>query len=134
MPASPHSAISGRSRILAGSPAREAAGRPVILIAARWRGSPCSRLPAGRGRPRMGRCRRQLSLPGVARDAGRRMARMLDRGDVLDKTLEDLAALGSERDREQLAALRDRLAAARLGVLVAGGGKRGKRTPINALL
>jgi GTP-binding protein EngB required for normal cell division len=62
------------------------------------------------------------------------MARMLDRGDVLGKTLEDLAALGSERDREQLAALRDRLAAARLRVLVAGEAKRGKSTLINALL
>ena len=59
---------------------------------------------------------------------------MLDRGDVLGKTLEDLAALGSERDREQLAALRDRLAAARLRVLVAGEAKRGKSTLINALL
>ena len=59
---------------------------------------------------------------------------MLDRGDVLDKTLEDLAALGSERDREQLAALQDRLAAARLRVLVAGEAKRGKSTLINALL
>jgi hypothetical protein len=62
------------------------------------------------------------------------MARMLNRGDVLDKTLEDLAALGSERDREQLAALRDRLGAARLRVLVAGEAKRGKSTLINALL
>jgi ribosome biogenesis GTPase A len=59
---------------------------------------------------------------------------MLNRGDVLDKTLEDLAALGNERDREQLAALRDRLAAARLRVLVAGEAKRGKSTLINALL
>jgi len=62
------------------------------------------------------------------------MARMLNRGDALDKTLDDLAALGSERDREQLAAPRDRLAAARLRVLVAGEAKRGKSTLINALL
>jgi GTP-binding protein EngB required for normal cell division len=62
------------------------------------------------------------------------MARMLNRGDALDKALEDLAALGTDRDREQLAALRDRLAAARLRVLVAGEAKRGKSTLINALL
>jgi GTP-binding protein EngB required for normal cell division len=62
------------------------------------------------------------------------MARMLNHGDSLDKTLEDLAALGTSRDREQLAAVRDRLAAARLRVLVAGEAKRGKSTLINALL
>ena len=59
---------------------------------------------------------------------------MLNRGDALDKTLDDLAALGTGRDRELLAALRDRLAAARLRVLVAGEAKRGKSTLINALL
>ena len=59
---------------------------------------------------------------------------MLNRGDALDKALEDLAALGNERDREQLAALRGRLGAARLRVLVAGEAKRGKSTLINALL
>jgi len=59
---------------------------------------------------------------------------MLNRGDALDEALEDLAALGAERDREQIAALRDRLAAARLRVLVAGEAKRGKSTLINALL
>jgi ribosome biogenesis GTPase A len=62
------------------------------------------------------------------------MARMLDRGDALDKALEELASLGGDRDREQLAALRDRLAASRLRVLVAGEAKRGKSTLINALL
>jgi GTP-binding protein EngB required for normal cell division len=59
---------------------------------------------------------------------------MAERGDVLDKALEELAALGDERDREQIAALRDRLAAARPRVLVAGEAKRGKSTLINALL
>jgi GTP-binding protein EngB required for normal cell division len=59
---------------------------------------------------------------------------MLNRGDGLDKALEDLAALGTDWDREQVAALRDRLAAARLRVLVAGEAKRGKSTLINALL
>jgi hypothetical protein len=37
------------------------------------------------------------------------MAAMLNRAHALDKTLDDLAALGTDRDREQLAALRDRL-------------------------
>ena len=59
---------------------------------------------------------------------------MARRGDVLDKALEELAGLGDERDREQIAALRDRLAAARLRVLVAGEAKRGKSTLVNALL
>jgi len=59
---------------------------------------------------------------------------MLNRGDALDKALDDLAALGTDRDRELLAAVRDRLAAARLRVLVAGEAKRGKSTLINALL
>ena len=59
---------------------------------------------------------------------------MARREDVLDKALEELAGLGVERDREQIAALRDRLAAARLRVLVAGEAKRGKSTLVNALL
>ncbi len=59
---------------------------------------------------------------------------MLDRRDVLHEALEDLAALGTGSDREQIAALRDRLAAARLRVLVAGEAKRGKSTLINALI
>jgi ribosome biogenesis GTPase A len=48
--------------------------------------------------------------------------------------LVSLAALGNERDREQIQALLDRLDAARLRVLVAGEAKRGKSTLINALL
>jgi GTP-binding protein EngB required for normal cell division len=48
--------------------------------------------------------------------------------------LNELAALGTARDREQLAALLGRLDAARLRVLVAGEAKRGKSTLINALL
>jgi hypothetical protein len=59
---------------------------------------------------------------------------MAGREDVLDKALEELAGLGGERDREQIAALRDRLAASRLRVLVAGEAKRGKSTLVNALL
>lgn len=54
--------------------------------------------------------------------------------DALDKALEKLAGLGNDRDREQVAALRDRLAASRLRVLVAGEAKRGKSTLVNALL
>jgi len=53
---------------------------------------------------------------------------------ALASALSELAALGTERDREQLAALRDRLGAARLRVLVVGEAKRGKSTLVNALL
>jgi len=53
---------------------------------------------------------------------------------ALAAALDELAALGTDQDREQIAALRDRLDAARLRVLVAGEAKRGKSTLINALL
>ena len=53
---------------------------------------------------------------------------------ALVTALNSLAALGTERDREQIHALLDRLDAARLRVLVAGEAKRGKSTLINALL
>ena len=53
---------------------------------------------------------------------------------ALASALDELAALGTDQDREQIAALRDRLDAARLRVLVAGEAKRGKSTLINALL
>ena len=59
---------------------------------------------------------------------------MAGRGDALDRALEELAGLGDDRDQEQIAALRDRLAAVRLRVLVAGEAKRGKSTLVNALL
>jgi len=59
---------------------------------------------------------------------------MADREAVLDQALVELAGLGTGRDREQITAVRDRLAAARLRVLVAGEAKRGKSTLINALL
>jgi len=59
---------------------------------------------------------------------------MPDRDSPLDSALGELTRLGTERDRERLAALRDRLDAARLRVLVAGEAKRGKSTLINALL
>ena len=59
---------------------------------------------------------------------------MPDHDDPLAGALGELSALGTARDREQLAALRDRLDAARLRVLVAGEAKRGKSTLINALL
>jgi GTP-binding protein EngB required for normal cell division len=53
---------------------------------------------------------------------------------ALGAALDELAVLGTDQDREQVAALRDRLDAARLRVLVAGEAKRGKSTLINALL
>jgi Dynamin family len=53
---------------------------------------------------------------------------------ALASALDQLAALGTDQDREQIAALRDRLDAARLRVLVAGEAERGKSTLINALL
>ena len=59
---------------------------------------------------------------------------MPDGDSTLVSALDELAALGTERDTEQLAALLDRLAAARLRVLVVGEAKRGKSTLINALL
>jgi Dynamin family len=55
-------------------------------------------------------------------------------GDALDRALGELAALGTDADREQIEALRERVAAARLRVLVVGEAKRGKSTLINALL
>jgi hypothetical protein len=60
-------------------------------------------------------------------------ARAIEAG-ALERALDKLAALGTDRDRGQIAALRDRLDAARLRVLVAGEAKRGKSTLINALL
>jgi GTP-binding protein EngB required for normal cell division len=54
--------------------------------------------------------------------------------EALSAALDELAVLGTDQDREQIAALRDRLDAARLRVLVAGEAKRGKSTLINALL
>jgi GTP-binding protein EngB required for normal cell division len=53
---------------------------------------------------------------------------------ALDSALSELAALGTDRDRERLTALQDRLESARLRALVAGEAKRGKSTLINALL
>jgi GTP-binding protein EngB required for normal cell division len=54
--------------------------------------------------------------------------------DALAIALDELAALGTERDREQLGTVRGRLDEARLRVLVVGEAKRGKSTLINALL
>ncbi|MGH3281132.1 MAG: dynamin family protein [Trebonia sp.] len=53
---------------------------------------------------------------------------------ALTAALSELAALGTDQDRERITALHDRLAAARLRVLVAGEAKRGKSTLVNALL
>ena len=54
--------------------------------------------------------------------------------DALLITLDKLAALATAPDSEMLAALRARLRAARLRVLVVGEAKRGKSTLVNALL
>jgi small GTP-binding protein len=62
------------------------------------------------------------------------MAPMPSSESALASALSELAALGTERDREQLAAVLDRLDAARLRVLVVGEAKRGKSTLVNALL
>ena len=59
---------------------------------------------------------------------------MVNGESTLANALDELTLLGTERDRELLAALRDRLDAARLRVLVVGEAKRGKSTLINALL
>jgi small GTP-binding protein len=53
---------------------------------------------------------------------------------AIGAALESLGALADDTDRKALAALRDRLEAARLRVLVAGEAKRGKSTLVNALL
>jgi hypothetical protein len=50
---------------------------------------------------------------------------MTDDGSALAGALDKLAALGTGQDRERIAALRDRLSADRLRVLVAGEAKRG---------
>ena len=52
----------------------------------------------------------------------------------LTSVLDDLAGLAGAQDRETLVALRDRLSAVRLRVLVVGEAKRGKSTLVNALL
>lgn len=57
-----------------------------------------------------------------------------DRGDPLLTALDGLAGLGGEQDLPALSALRERLQARRLRVLVAGEAKRGKSTLVNALL
>jgi GTP-binding protein EngB required for normal cell division len=62
------------------------------------------------------------------------MAPMPNGESALASALNSLTALGTERDREQLLALLDRLDAARLRVLVVGEAKRGKSTLINGLL
>ena len=59
---------------------------------------------------------------------------MPDSENALVSALGELTALGTERDREQLAGLLERLDAARLRVLVVGEAKRGKSTLVNALL
>jgi ribosome biogenesis GTPase A len=62
------------------------------------------------------------------------MAPMPSSESTLVSALAELTAWGTQRDREQLTALLDRLDAERLRVLVAGEAKRGKSTLVNALL
>jgi small GTP-binding protein len=57
-----------------------------------------------------------------------------ERADTLMPALDELAALADPADADSLEALRDRLQAARLRVLVVGEAKRGKSTLVNALL
>jgi small GTP-binding protein len=54
--------------------------------------------------------------------------------DALTSALDELAGLADESDTSVLTALRERLRAARLRVLVVGEAKRGKSTLVNALL
>jgi small GTP-binding protein len=54
--------------------------------------------------------------------------------DALTSALDELAGLADESDTAALTALRERLRAARLRVLVVGEAKRGKSTVVNALL
>ena len=60
--------------------------------------------------------------------------RTLRGDDALAAALSAVAGLGTRRDREQLAAVRDRISAQRLRVLIAGEAKRGKSSLVNALL
>jgi GTP-binding protein EngB required for normal cell division len=59
---------------------------------------------------------------------------LIESDDLLAVALSDVAALGTDRDRDQVAAIGDRLRSARLRVLVAGAAKRGKSTLVNAFL
>ncbi len=59
---------------------------------------------------------------------------MIEGDDPLAVALTDVAILGTDRDHDQVAAIRDRLTSARLRVLVAGEAKRGKSTLVNAFL
>jgi GTP-binding protein EngB required for normal cell division len=54
--------------------------------------------------------------------------------DALTAALGAVSRLGTSQDRERLSDIRDRLAAQRLRVLIAGEAKRGKSTLVNALL
>ena len=59
---------------------------------------------------------------------------LVEGDDLLAVALSDVAALGTDRDRDQVTAIGDRLRSARLRVLVAGEAKRGKSTLVNAFL
>jgi len=59
---------------------------------------------------------------------------LVEGDDLLAVALSDVAALGTDHDRDQVTAIGDRLRSARLRVLVAGEAKRGKSTLVNAFL
>lgn len=60
--------------------------------------------------------------------------RTMDRRAVLSGVFDELAELADPADRERVDGLRERLAADRIRVLVAGEAKRGKSTVVNALV
>src|SRR5487761_1213843 len=111
--------------------ASRAAGVRVAILELHGGGARRARPPTGAGGVNAAAA---ANGPYQARHAGRRTILMTNADGALASALDELAALGTEQDREQIAALRDRLDAARLRVLVAGEAKRGKSTLINALL
>ncbi|MGI5229399.1 dynamin family protein [Actinoallomurus sp. CA-142502] len=60
--------------------------------------------------------------------------RTMDRRTVMYGVLDELGTLADPADRERIDGLRERLAADRIRVLVAGEAKRGKSTVVNALV
>ena len=106
--------------------------RHVILARARRRGSPRGTRQHARVTERGAAANGPYHAYRLTQVGGWRRCRR--RRERSGGRLDSLAALGTERDRERLLALHDRLDAARLRVLVVGEAKRGKSTLINALL
>jgi hypothetical protein len=100
-----------------------------------WRWRPAARDYAGGNARRRGppsNCGKAANGPCLIRVGGGMRAPELPDDPV--PALDALAGLAGAADAATLAALRDRLAAARLRVLVVGEAKRGKSTLVNALL